>query len=317
MQGPGLPELRTRAWRSTRDTLHAYAQVAGTIRAALTPPEKHWYHVSLRVAASGLTTTPVPAPFGTFEITLECATGQWVVATCEGLRSQTPLRGQSAAALFADTAGMLGRSVTARIDRKQFARRTSHDFDPEAARSFWRALSWVDTQFKLFKAEQRGETSPVQLWPHHFDIALLVYSGRKVPGTDPRDPEMSDEQMNFGFVPGDDLIREAYFYATAYPEPAASRRPRLPRGAHWHRRGWQGAVLPYAVLVDARNPQGRLLEFLRTFRSWGDTLAGTSAARDHGGASAHCALVSRRAVRRGLRQLQSRRRALGQGQSRW
>jgi hypothetical protein len=122
---------------------------------------------------------------------------------------------------------------------------------------------------KRFKAKQHVETSPVQLWPHHFDIALLVLPGRKIPGEDPRDAELSDEQMNFGFVPGDEGIREPYFYATAYPNPKRPR-PTLPRGARWQKRGWDGAVLPYAALIAARNPQKRLLEFLHTFMGWGD-----------------------------------------------
>ena len=71
MRSTGLPELRIHTWRVTRDALHAYAQVAGAIRASLAPREKHWYQVSLRVAASGFTTTPLLAPLGTFEITLD------------------------------------------------------------------------------------------------------------------------------------------------------------------------------------------------------------------------------------------------------
>ncbi|HSD73802.1 MAG TPA: DUF5996 family protein, partial [Steroidobacteraceae bacterium] len=187
MRAPGLrlPQLRTSAWSATRDALHAYAQVAGAIRTAFAPPEKHWYHVSLRAAASGLTTTPVPATAGTLEITLECATSQWLITTSEGSRWQIPLRGQSASALFADTAALLARlGARARIDQKQFGRQPWRDYDPGAASRYWRVLSWVDAQFKQFKATQRVETSPVQLWPHHFDIALLVFSGRQIPGQD-------------------------------------------------------------------------------------------------------------------------------------
>jgi hypothetical protein len=250
--------------------LHAYAQVAGAVRTAFSPAEKHWYHVSLRAAASGLTTTPVAVVAGTFEITLEFATSQWTLTTSDGSRWQIPLRGQSAAALFADTAALLARmGLRVRIDQKQFRRRPYPDYDAGAAARYGQVLSWVDAQFKRFKASELGETSPVQLWPHHFDMALLVFSGRKIPGEDPRDPEASDEQMNFGFVPGDEGIREAYFYATAYPNPKR-RRPTLPRGARWQTRGWDGAVLSYATLTASRDPQARLLEFLRAFRRWGD-----------------------------------------------
>jgi hypothetical protein len=266
-----LPELRVRTWRSTREALHAYARVAGAIRAALAPPEKHWYHVSLRVAASGLTTTPLPAAAATFEITIECATSRWVIATSSGVRWGVPLCGQSALALLAETEILLKpMGVRAHVDRKQLGRQPLRGFDPGAAARYWSALSWIDAQFKRFKAAERRETSPVQLWPHHFDLAFLVFSGRKIPGEDPDDPGLSDEQMNFGFVPGDHAIREPYFYVTAYPEPVNRRQPRLPRGARWHTRGWQGAVLPYEALVATRQPQERLLDFLRAARAWGD-----------------------------------------------
>ena len=218
MRSIGLPDLRTHTWRVTRDALHAYAQVAGAIRASLAPREKHWYQVSLRVAASGFTTTPLLAPSGTFEIMLECSTSRWIVATSRGARWEIPLRGQSARALFADTKALLKQlGVRVRVDQKQFRRQRLHGFDPHAAARYWDALSWIDAQLKRFKAAERCETSPVQVWPHHFDIALLVCSGRKIPGEDPNEPELSDEQMNFGFVPGDEAIREPYFYVTAYP----------------------------------------------------------------------------------------------------
>ena len=263
--------MRIRSWRVARDMLHFYAQVAGAIRAAMAPPEKHWYHVSLRATAGGLTTTPIPSSHSTFEITLDLSTCCWIIVTDAGARWQIPLLGQSAREVFDATAKALGSMLNrGKIDPRQLPTSKARDFDADAVRRYGRVLAWVDAQLKAFKAEQRGETSPVQLWPHHFDIAVLLFSGRKIPGTDPRDPEMSDEQMNFGFVPGDEAIREAYFYATAYPQPTHRRRPRLPTGARWHTRGWEGAILPYATLVNTRNPERRLLEFLRAFRGWGN-----------------------------------------------
>lgn len=274
-EGPALPELRTRAWQSTRDALHAYAQVAGAVRAAFSPREKHWFHVSLRVEARGLTTTPIPVRQGTFEISLELATTRWCVTFSDGRRWQVPVRGQSAAQLFAQTVPVLADAVRiGKVVRKQFGHHAWRDFDLEAVHRYWRVLSWVDMQLKSFKAEQHAETSPVQLWPHHFDIALLLCSGRKIPGTDASDPDTSDEQLNFGFVPGDEGIREPYFYATAYPEPMKRMKARLPTGAYWHTRGWDGAVLPYAELRRARSPERRLREFYRAFAHWSDFLRG-------------------------------------------
>ena len=43
---------------------------------------------------------------------------------------------------------------------------------------------------------------PVVLWPHHFGLAVLWFSGHPAPDQDPANAEYADEQMNFGFSTG-------------------------------------------------------------------------------------------------------------------
>ena len=90
------------------------------------------------------------------------------------------------------------------IDQSLFTSTRSGAYDTASVSRFWQALTQIDTIFKQFRGELRQETGPVQLWPHHFDLAMLWFSGRLVPGQDPDNEEYADEQMNFGFVPGDD-----------------------------------------------------------------------------------------------------------------
>src|SRR5690606_33503509 len=54
------PPLPLADWQPTRDTVQGYSKLLGKIRRALTPFETHWYHVSLRVGETGLTTTAIP-----------------------------------------------------------------------------------------------------------------------------------------------------------------------------------------------------------------------------------------------------------------
>jgi hypothetical protein len=90
-------------WRETRDALQSYARVMGKIRQALTPPQKHWWHVSLRVDAVGLTTTPMLAPMTVGEngriltILLDLVNHQTHLTTGQGLTQAIPLEGQSPA----------------------------------------------------------------------------------------------------------------------------------------------------------------------------------------------------------------------------
>ena len=44
----------------------------------------------------------------------------------------------------------------------------------------------------------------------------------------PADEESADEQMNLGFVTGDERIPDSYFYATAYPQPERFTEQPLP-----------------------------------------------------------------------------------------
>ena len=52
------PSLPVEAWRETCPTLHLWTQVVGKIRLAQTPWVNHSWHVTLYVAARGLSTSP-------------------------------------------------------------------------------------------------------------------------------------------------------------------------------------------------------------------------------------------------------------------
>jgi hypothetical protein len=145
-------------------------------------------------------------------------------------------------------------------------------YDIPLIENWWTALARIDLLLKQFRAELREETSAVQFWSHHFDLAMMWFSGRLVPGKDPADAEHADEQMNFGFSPGDGGIPEPYFYVTAYPTPDGFVNSPLPPGAAWHSDGWKGAVLRYKTLVESTDPDARLLNFFRSLQKRGGTL---------------------------------------------
>jgi hypothetical protein len=272
-----MPDLRFAAlpldeWRPTRDTIHAYVEVLGKIRRVLTPRQRHWEHASLRVAASGLTTTPIPAGAITFELLLDFTTHASIITTSRGERWSNPLRGQSEAAFCEETLAALNViGVHASVDAGSFSSAPGA-YDMSAVQRYWQILSQLDVVFKRFRGELLGATSPVQLWPHNFDLAMLWFSGRHVPGADPEQEEYADEQMNFGFVTGDESIPEAYLYITAYPLPGALPYEPLPDGAEWYSGGWQGAVMPYAVLAGSGEPAEKLLSFLRVVQQAGARL---------------------------------------------
>jgi hypothetical protein len=270
---PLFPPLPLSSWRATRDSVQTYAQVIGKIRRALAPPQKHWWHVSLRVTATGLTTTPIAAGEKTFELLLDLVHHRLAIGTSRGEKSTLPLHGQSAATFFADTIRVLSEmGIEAPVDKSLFTSEVAGTYEKTAVANLWQALSQIDVTLKQFRSGFRGESSPVQLWPHHFDLAVVWFSGRLAPDQDPNDPEYADEQMNFGFSTGDEGIPEPYFYATAYPVPAGFTERPLPAAAYWHKTGWTGAVLPYEALTTVADPRALLLAFLETAQRAGSQL---------------------------------------------
>ena len=133
------------------------------------------------------------------------------------------------------------------------------------------AWSSVTAAMEEFRSGIREETSPIQLWPHHFDLTMTWLPGEKVPGQDPENEEYADKQMGFGFVLGDETVPEPYFYVTAYPLPDAFPTLPLPTGRAWQTIGFNGAVLPYRLLNDSSDPRGYLLDLWRGLLSAGQT----------------------------------------------
>jgi Family of unknown function (DUF5996) len=252
-----LPELDPSSITGTRDALHAYSRVLGAWLKAYRPRRKHWWHASLRPSLAGLTSGPVRAIDVELELDLEHS-----VLTCTTLACgprDIPLVGQSAVAVADEIESFL----TDVADPP----RVSHDpgrcegYRAEVARELGRTFRFVAAALEKFRAEIPEETSPIQLWPHHFDLAMLWLPGDEVPGQDPADEEQSDQQMNFGFTFGDHGTAEPYFYVTAYPEPDGLPAITLPDGARWHHEDFSGAVLHYRTLVGQSDPRACLLDF--------------------------------------------------------
>ena len=62
------PELPYEAWADTKETLRLYLQIAGKVRATLSPLEPNWAHAPFYLTARGATTSPIPLGDRAFEI---------------------------------------------------------------------------------------------------------------------------------------------------------------------------------------------------------------------------------------------------------
>ena len=142
-------------------------------------------------------------------------------------------------------------------------------YSVEVAATLGSTLRSVNAALSTFRTRISEETSPIQIWPHHFDLAMLWLPGGKVAGQDPENEEYSDTQMNFGFTFGDEVIPEPYFYIAAYPLPDAFPGLSLPPDVTWHDRGFSGAVLLYRSLLEHSNPADYLVNLWNALLSAG------------------------------------------------
>lgn len=257
---PRFPKLDFEGAAQTRDALHAYAGILGDWLKSCRRKRKHWWHASLRPSMAGLTTGVVHAEID-FELEIDLRASRIIRRTSEGAKLIEPIDGQSKEELaqeisnFLTASGVEGGLVPA--DKSQGSDRFA-GYSAKHAQSLGRVLNDVSAAMAEFRAGIREETSPIQLWPHHFDLSMLWLPGEKIEGQDPDNEEYSDKQMNFGFTFGDTGIPEPYFYVTAYPLPGGFPGLPLPAGTEWKTEGFSGAVLLYEALAESSDPNGYL-----------------------------------------------------------
>ena len=251
----GYPPLDNSSIAETRDALHSYARVLGEWLKALRRPRKHWWHASLRPSVTGITTGTVRA--GThFELELDLLRSQ-LVMRCGAVEAYEALAGQSAANLATWIDGVLSDLGVESMNAPAAELRPELEhpgYSRETAISMHGALASIAGALEDLRAGIREETSPIQVWPHHFDLSMIWLPGPKIPGEDPSNEEYADKQMNFGFVFGDSNVDEPYLYVTGYPLPESLPGVELPQGTVWQTDGFDGAVLRYAELVAQDDP---------------------------------------------------------------
>lgn len=261
MSDEKFPQLDPNAIAATRDALHAYARIVGAWATGCRRKRKHWWHASLRPSLYGLTTGVIYGAVD-FELELDMANSQLHVRTCT-TEFRERLVGQSSRDV-ADTVRKvllpLGVDERCAPGEKILDDSVYPEYSATESNRLHRAIGSVTAVLEDFRAGIREEKSPIQVWPHHFDLSMIWLPGHKVHDQDPADEEYADKQMNFGFTFGDGGIPEPYLYVTAYPLPDALPKLGLPAGAVWRSDGFNGAVLLYDELAAMADPQRYLLD---------------------------------------------------------
>jgi len=275
------PELPLAEWQDTYATLHMWTQVVGKIRMALSPPQNHWWNVTLYVSPRGLTTSAMHHRAGVYEIEFDFV-DHVLVLRCDSQVRSMPLVPQTVADFYAATMEMARQagldvqiwSTPVEVaDPIPFEQDTVHrSYDPEYANRFWRILVQSDRVMKDFRARFLGKSSPVHFFWGSFDLAATRFSGRPAP-VHPGAPNVADfvtreayshEVSSAGFWPGGGPIAYPVYYAYAYPAPPGFNEwPVRPDGAAFDQTMGE-FLLPYDMVRLSDSPDDALMAFLQS-----------------------------------------------------
>jgi hypothetical protein len=205
----------------------------------------------LKIQDEGAATDPIPHPESagiTFQLLMNLRAHSVDVSTSEGkVHSLSMTDGLSPTEFGNRLLSMLSElGIEAEFEREKYEHDALQVYDPKAASTYREILTKTDQILKLHKSGLSGDTGPIQLWPHNFDLAFELFGTRQVPyGKDGELPS----QINFGLAPGDSSHPEAYFYSNPWPFEVSLTSRELPAGAQWFTDSWQGSLLPYAEII--------------------------------------------------------------------
>jgi hypothetical protein len=269
------PELDVKSWAGTKRTLHLCMQMLGKLRVALSPSQPNWLFTALLFHARGVTTGPMPWHGRSVEASLDVFRSELIVATSDGAEQRIGLLpARSVAAIFGDLQRALAaleiECTISPVPQEVADLTPLHEdhrpaeYDPAAVERWFRIVTATAGVFDEWRAHFFGRTG-IQLWWGALDVALLLFSGKKLPPPLDRGYllkyDLDAEMLNAGFYPGDDK-NAPYFYGYIYPQPAnAESLPIAPANAAWSEqiKEW---VLPYERMRSASDPAAELRAFL-------------------------------------------------------
>lgn len=245
----------------TRQTLHLYSQALGVVPRLHGITHPKWWHISLKLRPDGLTTNNLPLPDGgVLALRLDLYQHQLIVETSDGASQSVSLQDRLTGSQMGEwvITAVAQHGLTGDFARDKFESDEARDYDPAQAERFWRVLTNVARTFEKHRANLEGIVSPVQVWPHGFDIAFDWFGSRVERAEEHGEVQEFPAQLNLGFYPGGD----PYFYSNPWPfEADALLDKPLPHGAVWHTEVWQGSKLPYNNLANSPDAETKLLDY--------------------------------------------------------
>jgi len=179
------------------DTLQNYALGLSRVRSACGVPLPHYRHLSLYVSARGISTGSIAVDGRLIELSLDLAHHQVALESSSGATWSRPLGGDTQQQFCA---ALVNLGVEPSINSAAYADQTPPSYDRGLVRAYHAAAIGVDTALaELAVTHPRSARLPTahfgdrELWAHHFDLAMLWFSGWLVPEQDHADADSVDE----------------------------------------------------------------------------------------------------------------------------
>ena len=247
----------------TRATLHQYAHAVGVVPRAHAEPHDKWWHISLNVTPRGLETNEMAlTDGGRFNVRLDLQSHEAVIEANGAAAAQIPLGAGMTATEMGDAIlqAVSELGLDAEYARDKFESDEAREYDAAAATDFHGILLTMHEVFQRHRNRIGDRVSPIQVWPHGFDMAFEWFGTRIEEYEEDGEVQQHPSQCNFGFYPAG----RAYLYANPWPfESDTLLDVDLPAGAEWHSEGWQGSILHYDQLAGDPDGEQRVLDFFQ------------------------------------------------------
>lgn len=129
-------------------------------------------------------------------------------------------------------------------------------FSPQEFTSFIKVRSLGDRVLKYYAAKFE-HASPVETWPHHFDIGTYIPLAF--------DKGEVTHSISLGMAIKDAYVDEHYFYVTHWSKDGGIQYdalPPLPSGGYWNRKDFTGAILKLSDLIQEKNQKEAIQGFM-------------------------------------------------------
>lgn len=252
----------------TVETLHWYARAAGVVPGAHIQKHAQWWHLTLKINGDDLAFDNIPfAEEGdNLQLKLDMQDHVITLTTESGKVSHISMRDGKTSTEMGDAilAAVERFGFTSDYERSKFEDDAKRTYDPASAQRYWKILKNIDRIFNTHRTMLSGEKSPVQVWPHGFDMSFELLGNRSVEYESQGEKTTYPTQLSLGFSPGEANHPQPYFYSNPWPfEEGVLLEAPLPEGARWFTEGWKGSILPYAELVQDADAEQRLLDYAR------------------------------------------------------